>query len=331
MLYQSHYIFLTHFLLKLSPLLAAWGIGLALFIYDWSRSGFGEERIRWQAGLLIFAFVSSLALLKNQASHYFITALPFVVPFIVSIFGARMERVNSRYLAVLGGGVAILAVALVATHWAELRERLANPLEEDRSYARALVAETREGEYALLINGLERTPANVYWFTGLRPPWPYLSIDQPSYCFLERNKGLLLGAITNPKTAIVAWIPEDPVFYLSRTLPFPPAEVEQAVRVLHEEYEPVPLLEGKPVRGLWRRRGRTAQERPFPGGHFSANERDRAESSGQDEAAGGTMAGGKPYPSVVRGAEPSCSARWGSRRARRGTGARSRRAGGTIP
>ena len=66
-------------------------------------------------------------------------------------------------------------------------------MDEDRSYARALVAETREGEYALLINGLERTPANVYWFTGLRPPWPYLSIDQPSYCFRRAQQGVVAG------------------------------------------------------------------------------------------------------------------------------------------
>ncbi len=180
---------------------------------------------------------------------------------------------NSRWLIALGSCMLVSVAVLVGSQWQVLAKRFKNPMHQDLNYARALVSETRPGEFALFINGLDRTPANVYWFTGLRPPWPYLTIDQPSYCYLDRNKGLLLGAITNPKTAIVAWVPEEPTFYLSRALPFPQSEIDQAIQILHQEYEPVPEVGGFDFRGLWKRKGRTAEERPFSAGPFSGSSR----------------------------------------------------------
>lgn len=267
--YEFHSAFFRSFMTKLCSLILAFIAAICGWLYLLKKEGWRSDDQRWRLELLIFSFCSFYSFTKNQASHYLIAALPFVIPFIVSICGEFKRLLSRRVVVFAALCVCASIVPLVFKYAGRLEGLTKDYVAEDRRYAYAMVSLVRPDEYALLINALDRSPANTYWHTGLRPAWPYLSIDQPSYYFQARNAGLLLKAVQNPKTTLVSWRPGEPYFYLPRPLPFPPAEVEAAYATLIQDFEPVSEVDGFHFRGLWKRKGSSIEPRAPTAGPFS--------------------------------------------------------------
>ena len=268
--YGSHTLFLKPFLTKLGPLLLAWLVCSVAFLVELRRRTIEDERSLWRAGLLAFGGVSLASLWKNQASHYIIPALPFAVAFVVEVAEQWATRLASGARLVLA---CLAAAGVLALGWTYrgYAKRLTNPpdLAVDAAYARAIASLTRPGEQALLINGLRRATSYMYWTTGLRPPWRYLTIDQPAYALAPQAPGELLAAMRNEQTSLVSWDPVEPASYLDPGLPFSAAELADARQVLEQRFERVSELGGFEFPGLWKLKGRLPAVRPLCDGPFT--------------------------------------------------------------
>jgi hypothetical protein len=273
--YPSNRLFLVPFLVKLGPFLVVWLIAIG----HWLTQAAGKEgrtapgRDAWLTSLLIFGVLSLAPLMKNQSSHYLITALPFMAPFVVGVWvPAFRDWTRGRILAPALLAAAAAGVCLAGAG-GKLLARLHTPnFESDRRVAADVLKWTRPGERALFINGVIKSSGYLYWITGLRPPqpWPYLAIDEHSYSMSSVHQGSLARSLADSRTTLVGIVLDESPSYLNRPWPFSRKELDEANAILHEKFEEVSEVGGSPVRGFWKLKGRTPDgSARFTGGPFS--------------------------------------------------------------
>jgi hypothetical protein len=160
---------------------------------------------------------ASYSLTKNQATHYYFAAAPFLVVFAVSAalsFAAEHFRSSSLSrsfflgtsaalaIAVIGIGTVLLVRPTAALRFAQIRD-----FSDEAAVAETVHQYVPEGK-RLLVFG----PGDTlwYWLSGRYPPPPFISNDEKTMVIFRNTPDVVLGVLNDPDLRMVKFDPATP-------------------------------------------------------------------------------------------------------------------------